>query len=128
MFFLITNDEMKSNQVQKFGSLVGVCSYIKSNIIGRYDVENFIKNCFMTTKRNDIFHIDISWDEFFSMRCILPHPEKNYYIRIDKTGFDLDGANDFEKDFGYDGVGYVDRVYRDIFEYGFIQDEFEDEE
>lgn len=132
MFYLITTDKIKEKQVQMFGMLVGIVSYIQSQVFNKESfecpLEDYIVKCFMTTKRNDIVHLDITYE--CSMKQFnINIPLKSYgeyVVRITKENFDAVVEPD-APDFGYNGVGYVDRILRDIWEYGFIVEEEDDE-
>lgn len=129
MFYLITKDMKKDNQVKMFGSLIGVCSYIQTIIPEKesygYSMMNYISNIFMTTKRNHIVHIDVSYDVCgqYSFWCRLKS-YGDFNVRVSNNLIDAVVEPD-TPDFGYNGVGYVDRILRDIYEYGFTEEDDE---
>lgn len=125
MFYLITKDSDKNNQVKMFGTLIGICSYVKTIMSEkesyRYCMANYISNIFMTTKRNDIIRIDVSYEcGCYYFWCRL-NSYGDYLVHVTNNSIDAMGEN-ILTDFGYNGVGYVDRILRDIWEYGFPEE------
>jgi hypothetical protein len=129
MFYLITKDSIKNKQVQSFGSLIGICSYIQTIMSEKelygYSMANYISNIFMTTKRNDIVHVDVSYEQplQYSFWCRLKG-YGDFNVRVTNNLIDAVPQSDL-LDFGYNGVGYVDRILRDIWEYGFEEEDDE---
>lgn len=131
MFYIITKDSDKNNQVKMFGTLIGICLYVKTIMKEKesygYNMMNYISNIFMTTKRNDIIHIDVSYEfDYYSFWCRLKS-YGDFNVRVSNNLIDAAVEPD-APDFGYNGIGYVDRILRDVWEYGFTEEEDDDDE